>query len=200
MKNPNCTPRLAAALLSAVLLGTAFVAAAQPNSDEKPESSPRRQLNRERPDGQGVVPGGPGRFAPGFERLFSILTEEQRASLREAMQAQREKMRGVEEKLRDARKELFELGLKEKFDEEAVREKATAAAKLDAEMTVLRAKAFSQMRPTLSAEQIEKLKNLPPPGSEGQGQSERPRRRPEVQRDENGLPPKDRVPVEPKAK
>jgi len=180
-------------------MGMNLIAAAEPKTDEKTETAPRRQLNRERPDGQGF-PGGPGRFAPGFERFFSILTEEQRASLREAMQAQREKMRAVEEKLRDARKEIFEAGLKEKFDEEAIREKATAAAKLDAELTVLRAKAFSQMRPALSAEQIEKLKKLPAPGSEGQGQNERPRRRPDVQRDENGLPPKDRAPAEPKTK
>ena len=104
-------------------------------------------------------------------------------------------MRDLEEKLREARKEIFEAGLKEKFDEAAVRQKAMATAKLDAEMTVLRAKAFSQMRPALSAEQIEKLKNLPAQGA-GEGQGERTRRRPDVQRDEHGLPPKDRVPAE----
>ena len=130
-----------------------------------------------------------------MERLFGLLTDEQRASLRRAMEAQREKMRGLEEKLRDARKELFEAGLKEKFDEEAVRQKAMVAAKLDAELAVLRAKAFSQMRPPLSAEQLEKLKNQASLGPV-QRQGERQRQRPEVQRDEHGLPPKDRVPAE----
>src|SRR5437588_2638643 len=113
------------------------------------------------------------------------------------MQAQREKMRELEEKLRDARKEIFMAGLKEKFDEETVRQKALVAANLDAELTVLRAKAFSQMRPSLSAEQIEKLKNLPPAGV-GDNQPERPRRRPDIQRDEHGLPLKDKTSVEPK--
>jgi len=89
-----------------------------------------------------------------------VLTEEQKTSFREAIQSQREKVREIEEKLRDARKELLEAGLKEKFDEEAVRQKAMAAAKLEAEMMVIRAKAFSQMRPPLSTEQIEKLRTM----------------------------------------
>ena len=109
--------------------------------------------------------------------------------MRQAMEAQREKVRGLEEKLRDARKEIFEAGLKEKFDEEAVREKALAMAKLDAEMTVLRAKAFSKVHPPLSPEQVEKLKNAPAFGS-GEIRGESPRRRPDRQRDEHGLPPK----------
>ena len=194
MKNLNDAAKFLALIAFITFTGVIIVTAADNKTDENADPAARRQSNRQRVEGQNSF-AGPGRFAPGFERLFSILTEEQRASLREAMQSQREKMREAEEKLRDARREIFELGLKEKFDEEAVREKALAAAKLDAEVTVLRAKAFSQMRPALSAEQIEKLKNLPPPGSETQGQSQRPRRRPEVQRDENGLPPKDRVPA-----
>ena len=182
-------------VITAVLLASAIVAAAQPRPDQRPEAARGAQPPRERIEGQAPFPGGPGRFTPGFERLFGVLSEEQRASLREAMQAQREKMRELEEKLRDARKEIFEAGLKEKFEEDAVRQKAMAAAKLDAELTVLRAKAFSQIRPALSAEQLEKLRNMPPPGS-AEDQPQRPRRRPEVQRDEHGLPPKDRVPSE----
>jgi Spy/CpxP family protein refolding chaperone len=194
MKYPNQSINCIAAILFTTILGTVLTSTAQPNPDEKPQTSPRRQFNR--PDGKGNFAGGAARFTPGFERIFSILTEEQRTSLRDAMQAQRDKVRETEEKLRDARKEIFEAGLKEKFDEDAVRQKAMAAAKLEAEMMVVRAKAFSQIKPPLSAEQIEKLRNLAPPGAEAQ--SERPRRRPEVQRDENGLPPKDRIPAAPK--
>ena len=180
------------ALVWMAAFGAILTVGAQSNTDEKSPSSPRRQFNRT--DASGAFPG---RFTPGLDRVLNVLTDEQRASFREAIQSQREKVREIEEKIRDARKEIFEAGLKEKFDEEAVRQKAMAAAKLEAEMMVLRAKAFSQMRPPLSAEQMEKLKNLPSPGIETQ--SERPRRRPEVSRDENGLPPKDRVPAEPKS-
>jgi Spy/CpxP family protein refolding chaperone len=182
-------------IIAAALLTTAVLAAAQSKPDEQPQSPRRPQANRDRGE-RPALAGGPARFA-GLERIFGVLTEDQRASLREAMQGQREKMRELEEKLRDARKEIFLAGLKEKFDEETVRQKAVSAANLDAELTVLRAKAFSQMRPPLSAEQIEKLKNLPPPGV-GESQSERPRRRPDIQRDEHGLPLKDKTSVEPK--
>ncbi len=191
-RNPNT---ITATLLSAGLI-IASIAGAQLKSDERPPLS-RPQPKREVGDRPAFA--GQGRFAAGFERLFSVLTEEQRASFREAMEAQRKTIRELEEKIRDARKEIFEAGFKEKFDEEMVRQKAMAAAKLDAELTVVRTKAFSQIRPALSAEQIEKIKNVPPPAT-GEVQPERPRRRPDIKRDENGLPPKDRVPSEPAPK
>src|SRR5262249_29697806 len=109
-------------------------AAEQSNTDSK-QSEPRP---RRGPFGAGAMGGGPG-----IERVFSVLTDEQRASLREAMEGQFEKVRGLEEKLREARRALLEAALVEKFDETAVREKAEAAAKLEAEVTVIRAKAFS---------------------------------------------------------
>jgi len=118
---------------------------------------------------------------------MQVLTEEQRASLREAMESQREKTRDLRQKLRDVRKALFEAGLTSAFDEEAVRSKAMEVAKLDAEMTVLRAKALSQIKPPLSAEQIEKLKNsfqAGPLDSEGAPRG----RRSNFRRDQNDLP------------
>src|SRR5262245_49191062 len=124
------TSRLKVAV--AALLGMTMLASAQAPADAQTNTAPGRQSDR----GQLFA----SRFTPGLERLFGVLTEEQRASLRQAMEAQREKTRGLEEKLRDARKELFEAGLKEKFDEEAVRQKALAVGKLDAELAVLRAK------------------------------------------------------------
>ena len=187
-------PRAAVGTFFAAFLGGALLATAQPESDKgkEPPSPPRE--GAQRGPRQQFSPGAPGQFGPGgfsplYARLANVLTEEQRASLRQAMEAQREKVRGLEEKLRDARKEIFEAGLKEKFDEEAVREKALAMAKLDAEMTVLRAKAFSKVHPPLSPEQVEKLKNAPAFGS-GEIRGESPRRRPDRQRDEHGLPPK----------
>ena len=95
--------------------------------------------------------------------LNRVLTEDQRASLREAAEAQRDQVREQEEKLRAARKEMLNLSLTDTFDEAAVRAKALDVGKLEAELTVLRAKALSQMRPPLSPEQIEQLKDRPPP-------------------------------------
>jgi len=198
MKTFSCRiGRISTAFLT-INVAAVLIAHAEDQPKEKPDQSPpaRRQLNR--PEGGRGFPGAMGPLAAGFERIFNILTEEQRASLREAMQSQRDKMREEEEKLRDARREIFEAALVEKFDEQTVRQKATAAAKLEADMMVLRAKAFSKMHPPLSAEQLEKLKSSVPSGSETQ--PDRPRRRPEISRDDNGLPPKDRVPGEPKSK
>jgi Spy/CpxP family protein refolding chaperone len=110
--------------------------------------------------------------------------------MRETMASDREKIRELEQKIRESRKELFELGLREKFDEAAVREKANETAKLDTEMTVLRVKAISKIRPPLTAEQIEKIKSTASPDM-GDGQPEPPRRRHDIPRDENGLPLKD---------
>ena len=183
---------------SLLALSAAAILMSQAKAEEKSDESrpARRQLNR--PEGARGFPGAIGPVAAGFERIYNILTEEQRTSLREAMQSQREKMRESEEKLRDARKEIFEAALADKFDENAVRQKAAVVAKVEADMLVLRAKAFSEMRPALSSEQLQKLKNSDP--STTGTQTDRPRRRPEVPRDENGLPPKDRVPAEPKSK
>lgn len=49
--------------------------------------------------------------------------------------------------------------LAEKFDEPVVREKAEAVAKIQAEMTLLRAKALAKVAPTLKPEQKDTLEN-----------------------------------------
>jgi Spy/CpxP family protein refolding chaperone len=144
-------------------------------------------------------PGGPAGPLAGMGPAMSVLTEEQRASVMQAMQAQREKMRELEIKMRSARQELLAAGLDGKFDEEAVRKQAMAVANLDAEMAVLRVKAISQVQPPLSPEQIEKIKSAMPnlPGRaaamRGQREQENAARRSSLlntNRDENDLPPK----------
>jgi Spy/CpxP family protein refolding chaperone len=169
------------------VLGLAWPAGAQPKPETEGANAGAVSGQRFRPGNR--PPGGDLGFAPGLERIFRVLTEEQRASLKEAMDAERERLRELAEKTREARKALFESGL-EKFDETSVREKAMTAARLEAEMTVIRVKAFSKMRPPLSAEQLQKLSNLPAP--EGGEPQPGARRRPDVPRDEHGLPLKDR--------
>lgn len=180
------------ALLAALIASTLTVPAQPAPDNRNPERpAPRRPLaGGER--AEGFRPGGMGgQFFPVLER---VLTEAQRQSLREAMAGQREAMRGIEGKLRDARRELMQAGMIEKFDEATVRAKALALAQLEAELTVLRAKAFSQMQPALTPEQIEKVKN--PPATEGGEARSEPPRRPDRRstgaRDEHDLPPKQR--------
>jgi Spy/CpxP family protein refolding chaperone len=187
----NSSFTLAAAVMSAVL-GVVLAAAAQSEGDrvsgktETPTGQPER-VRRPQPN-----PAGAGRFGAGFERFFGILTEEQRASLREATTAEdREKLRELEGKVREARKALFESGLVDKFDEAAVRQKAMAAASLEAEITVLRVKVFSKLRPPLSAEQLQKLASPSGPDA-GAAAGESRRRRPDIPRDEHGLPLKEK--------
>jgi Spy/CpxP family protein refolding chaperone len=178
-------------IVMVVLLRTSIATAAEPDGRTGPLRPPLPAGER---GGERLFPGaGLGQFAPGLGRLLGVLTEEQRASLREAMQSQRADARALEEKLRAARQEVFAATLAEKFDEDAVRQKALVLSKLDAEMTVLRAKALSQMRPPLTPEQLEKIKQ-PGPLNMGDAQVQPRRRRPEVPRDENGLPPKDAPP------
>jgi Spy/CpxP family protein refolding chaperone len=134
---------------------------------------------------RGAEMSGTGRFAPGLERLMGVLTADQKTSLRQAMEDQREKSSALDEKLRLARREMFEAALGKKFDEEAVRAKAMAAGKLDAELTVLRMKAFSKMEPALTPDQLSKLRG---PGEQtGEIRGVRPRRGNQPV-DENGLP------------
>jgi len=176
------------AIVAGSVLGLAWSAGAQPKPEPEGANAGAVSGQRFRPGNR--PPGGDLGFAPALERIFRVLTEEQRASLKEAMDADREKVRELAEKTREARKALFESGLTEKFDETSVREKAMAAAVLEAEMTVIRVRAFSKMRPPLSAEQLQKISS--PPGGEGGEPQPGARRRPEVPRDEHGLPLKDR--------
>ena len=110
----------------AMLLG-AMTGLAQPTPEARPEGRPapaRPFLLDDRPQ-RGFQPDRPqGRFQPGgpqgqlFPMVQRVLTDDQRASLREAMEAQREPMRDLEEKIRAVRKDLMQASLAEKFDEE----------------------------------------------------------------------------------
>jgi Spy/CpxP family protein refolding chaperone len=85
------------------------------------------------------------------------LDEEQRTTLREAMQKNGDEMRKLDEQLRAAQKELMHAVLAEKYDEKTVRAKAEAASKIQTEITLLRAKAYSSLAPTLKPEQREQF-------------------------------------------
>jgi Spy/CpxP family protein refolding chaperone len=169
----------------------AFTVRAQPTNSPGPRVGPGERRFQQ--------PGGPSGPLAGMGPVMSVLTEEQRASFMQALQAQREKIRELEVKLRSARQELLAAGLDGKFDEDAVRKQAMAVANLEAEMDVLRAKAISQVQPPITPDQIEKIKSATPnlPGRaaamRGQRESGDVARRSTLintNRDENDLPVK----------
>ena len=101
--------------------------------------------------------GGRGNVAGGGVNL----DDKQRELLREAMQQDSDELRKLAEKLRAAQKELMQAVLAEKYDEKVVREKAEAVARIQTDMTVLRAKAVATLAPTLKPEQREQLETSP---------------------------------------
>jgi len=116
------------------------------------------------PGGGRRGPGGPGGPGGGGMRGgggFVNLDDKQRELLREAMQKDTDKIRDLDEQLRAAQKELVKATLAEKYDDKVVREKAEAMAKIQTDITVLRAKAFSSVAPTLKPEQRDQLENSP---------------------------------------
>jgi len=139
--------------------------------------------------------GGGGGGIP----VEAILNQEQRIQFGEEMQGQREKMRELNERSMRLRRELDEALFGEKLDESLVRKKAAELAELDAERSLIRARAFAKVRPTLSEEQLERLKNMRTdvgrmnrPGEGGFRQplqQPRPVRPPEGRENEDVLPP-----------
>ena len=110
-------------------------------------------------------PQRPQAFAAGarfFPALNRVLTEEQRQSLRAALESQRDKMPALEEKVRASRRALLDAAIGGKFDENLARQGAEASAGAEAELAVIYARALSQMQPPLSEQQVRQLKNFQP--------------------------------------
>lgn len=173
-------------LAAAALLQLNPTAQAQPNPDnkERPQERPRQpygegRLNERRQQGgqPGFQPGNQ-QGGPGMNLMERILTEDQRDSMRQAMEANREKNRETMEKIREARKALNKAAFEAEFKEDVVRAKALEVAKLEAEVTVMRLKALSEVQPALSQEQLDKLMNppqmQPQPGGNPDGDNARP--------------------------
>ncbi len=141
--------RTGLAILAAGLAGSlALTAAAQPTSTNVP---PRN------PGGPGApgMPGGPGAFRP------FMLDQQQRDLMRQGMEKHRDELAKLDEKMRTAQKELAKAILAEKPDDALIQAKAEAMSKVQAEQTMLRAKIFQTIVPTLKPEQKEQIENSP---------------------------------------
>jgi len=139
-----------AALFTLVAIFGAFVATAA----DPPQPAPGRP-GRNNAGG----PGGPGGPGGGGGMGMMGLDDQQRELYREATQKHSDELRKLDERLRAAQKELVQAVLAEKYDDQVVREKAEGVAKIQVEITTLRAKAFSVVAPTLKPEQRDQLEN-----------------------------------------
>jgi Spy/CpxP family protein refolding chaperone len=152
-----------------------------------------------RAEGQGGIAN---RMMQGPDRaMLNVLTDDQRTSYRQALDTQRAKLRELETKMVEARKDLTAVSASATFDENAVRAKAAYIGNIEVEMAVVRARALSQIQPPLTADQLERMKNVSPAGEfparprDGAGSTSgtgddspvHPTKR-STQRDENDLP------------
>jgi Spy/CpxP family protein refolding chaperone len=157
MKTPRLFVPAALLVLTAAALGIDTLAADLP----PPGLSPTERV---RP-----VPPALVRPSPGYEQ---ILTREQRQRLREALGNERAHLNEIERKLANARKELEQAITAEKLNEAALRVTTTAIGDLEGERALIRARAFAVIRPSLSEEQLDRLKNRPVSPEAGRGTGE----------------------------
>ncbi|MBI3876772.1 MAG: periplasmic heavy metal sensor [Verrucomicrobia bacterium] len=175
-----------------------------PRGDFQPGQQPPRdgqqgqqQRFQQRGDGQ---PGN--NFRPGgqpqdgqrgnFPNPMAGLTEEQQQAVRDVMQQMREDMRDFGDRMMTARRELNDVMFAGKIDEKLIRDRYMTVAKLEADATVMRARAFGKLRERVGPEVSERLKMMfaggmgMGGGMMGQGQ------RPGGFQDQPGQPPQGR--------
>lgn len=153
---------MAVGALSMLMAAAADEPARRPGSPEAPPGRPgdpgggRGGPSGRRPD---FGPEQRGNF-PGRGGIMG-LDEQQRGLFQEAMQKERDKTRALEEELRAAQKELVNAIVMPTYDKDDVRTKAEAVAKIQVELTLLRAEALAHVAPTLKPEQKQQLADSP---------------------------------------
>ena len=169
--------RLATAIMASALLnGFIATAADAPANPAPPNPAPDTPpaANNGGPGGRqgrrgNFNAGGGGNFQGGRGNNFGggpggggfNLDDNQRELLREATQNEIDALRKLNEQLQAAQKELVQAVVAEKYDEKVVREKAEAVSKIQTEITMSHAKAFSSVSPTLKPDQREQLDQNP---------------------------------------
>lgn len=153
-------------------------------------ADPTPETPNQRPPGAGAGPNRPGPGGPARPMdIGRILNDEQREEFRNAMQGNREKMRAIEEKSARLRREIEEAVMAETLDEKAIRDRTRELSDLEAERILLRARAIAKIRPSLTPEQLQKMKEMVAEMG-NQRRMDRPGMRP-------GVGPGGREPLEP---
>jgi Spy/CpxP family protein refolding chaperone len=216
-RKPSTSPLFFFAALVTGIFLLPMLATAQDRDDKpRPRPSDRPQAS-DRPSDQARPQGNQPRGDYFIMRFRSILTDEQGESLREKAGESREAMSELGKKLFEKRRGMMGLILVQPVDKKAIRAAVKEMAKLEEAITIMRADMIAAIKPPLSKEQLEKLKQ-PPRRPQGRPQQtrpqqnrpppERPQRPPAerksldelIKRGEGGggdRPPRDRVPQRP---
>lgn len=188
----------------------------RPRPLDRPQASDRPS-DQARPQPQARPQGGQPRGDYFLMRFRSILTDKQGESLREKAGESREALSELGKKILDKRRGMMGLILAQPIDKKAIRMAFKEIGKLEGEIAVLRADLIASIKPPLSKEQLEKLKQPPrrPQGrpqqarpQQGRPSPDRPQRPPAerksldelIKRGDSGggdRPPRDRVPQRP---
>jgi uncharacterized membrane protein len=119
------------------------------------------------PPGQGGNAAQPPRMRPlpgaPMGGPMSVLTEEQLASYKKNITDKQAEMMELNSRRQAARQEISHLVLSPKLDENLIRQKIMDEAKIEADLAIMQAKAFAEIQPPLSDEQLEKLKETQAP-------------------------------------
>jgi len=99
--------------------------------------------------------------APGGGGMGGILTQDQRAKMRETMQASQTELTQLNEKLAAAQKEALNAALAKDATEKTVRPKIEAVAKIQTDIAMLRLKGVKEIASTLTAEQKTQMQERP---------------------------------------
>jgi len=89
------------------------------------------------------------------------LTDEQRTKLREAMQSSQSEITQLNDKLAAAQKEAIKAALADKPDENTVRSKIEAVAKIQTDLAMLRFKGLKEIKSTFTDEQKTRMDDRP---------------------------------------
>lgn len=115
-------------------------------------------------------------------RFRSVLTDEQGESLRAKAEKSREAMTELGKKILEKRRGMIGLLLAQPVDKKGIRAAFKELAKMESEIAIMRADMIAAIKPPLSEEQMEKLKQPP----------RRPQGRPQQARPQQGRPSPDR--------
>jgi protein CpxP len=111
--------------------------------------------------GETTPPAGQHRPGRMLERLRDLgLTDEQKTAVKATLEKHRATIQPLMEKMMAERRTLQDLIHAEKVDESAIRAQATKVAAVEADLAIERAKIGQELRPTLTAEQIQKLQDM----------------------------------------
>jgi len=89
---------------------------------------------------------------------FGVLSEEQLASYQKALAGKQEQYTELSAKLQAVNREVFDAMYSDKVDEKLIREKVQAAAAISADISLLRAQAFSEIQPPITPDELAKFK------------------------------------------